>query len=424
MEASIKRFGIIADDLTGAMDTGVGFARMGLDTIIIFGSRPAPEATVVVLSTDSRVDDPETAYRKVKGKARKLAGRYVYKKIDSTLRGNIGQELKAVMDALGVEKAVVSPAFPANKRTVVDGKLLVGNVPVDRTSFARDPVSPVTESHIPTLLHKQAGLQVGSISLDDVKRGASYISQQIVNSEHRVIVADAVEQVHLRYIAEALVTGGSSWLPCGSAGLAMELPCAFGYRARDMKPVEPVTSRKPVLVVVGSRHEATARQVKMAETCLHLSLTSVEPSQFVPRKGKQARINQLTEEVGNHIDSGKSVIITSTLSQHVPALEELTADVLAKIAVRVIQWWDVGGLILTGGDVAKETCEALEATGARILKELEPGVVVGEVIGGIKEGLRIVTKAGGFGSDEAIVDAIYYLERNERWNRKGSPCSA
>lgn len=424
VEASIKRFGIIADDLTGAMDTGVGFAKMGLDTIIIFGSRPAPEATVVVLSTASRVDDPETAYRKVRREARKLTVRYVYKKIDSTLRGNIGQELKAVMDVLGVEKAVVSPAFPANKRTVVDGKLLVGNVPVDRTSFARDPVFPVTESHIPTLLHKQAGLQAESISLDDVKRGTSYISQQIVNSEHRVIVADAVEQVHLRYIAEALVIGGSSWLPCGSAGLAMEIPCAFGYKIRDMKPVEPVISRKPVLAVIGSRHEATARQVKMAETCLHLPLTSVEPSQFVPRKGKQARINQLTEEVGNHIDSGKSVIITSTLSQHVPALKELTLRVLATIAVRAILQWDVTGLILTGGDVAKETCETLEATGVRILKELEPGIVVGEVIGGIKEGLRIVTKAGGFGSDEAIVDAIYYLERNERWNKKRSLCSA
>lgn len=204
----------------------------------------------------------------------------------------------------------------------------------------------------------------------------------------------------------------------------MEIPSAFGYKTRDVKPVEPVISRKPVLAVIGSRHEATVRQVKMVETCLHLPLTSVEPSQFIPRKGNQARINQLTEEVGKHIDSGKSVIITSTLSQHVPALKEITARVLARIAIRAIRRWDVGGLILTGGDVAKETCETLEATGIRILKELEPGVVVGEVIGGIKEGLRIATKAGGFGSDEAIVDAVYYLERNERWSRKGNPCSA
>ncbi len=424
MKAPIKRFGIIADDLTGAMDTGAAFAKMGLDTIIIFGSRPIPDATVVVISTNSRVNDPKTACRKVKREARKLSGRYVYKKIDSTLRGNIGQELKAVMDALDTEKTVVSPAFPTNKRTVVNGRLLVGNVPVDRTSFARDPVFPVTESHIPTLLHKQAGFQVGSISLDDVKKGPSYISRQIANSEHRVIVADATEQVHLRYIAEALAMGGSSWLPCGSAGLAMELPLAFGYRPSEAKPAKSVTSKKPVLVVVGSRHEATARQVKMAETCLHLPLILVSPSEFTLEKGKQHKINQMAKEVGNFLNCEKNIIITSAMSQYVPALEELTANVLAKIAVRVIQQWDVGGFILTGGDVAKETCEALGAIGVKILKELEPSVVVGEVIGGVKEGLRIVTKAGGFGSDQAIVDSIYYLERNERWNKKRSLCSA
>ena len=281
VETSIKGFGIIADDLTGAMDTGVGFATMGLDTIITFETKLAPEATVVVISTDSRGDDPETAYRKVRKEASKLTGLYVYKKIDSTLRGNIGKELKAVMDALGIEKAVVSPAFPTNNRTVVDGELLIGNTPVDRTCFAKDPIFPVTEAHIPTLLRKQGGFQVGSINLDDVNEGASYISQQIASSKQKVIVADAKEQVHLKHIAEALVIGAGFWLPCGSAGLARELPLAFGYRTRDMKPVEPVISRKPALVVVGSRHEAAVRQVKMAENCLQLPLITVQPDEFV-----------------------------------------------------------------------------------------------------------------------------------------------
>lgn len=413
---SIKRFGILADDLTGAMDTGVGFARMGLDTIVSFGSKLPPEATVVVINTDSRVDAPKTAYRKVRRQARKLAGLYVYKKIDSTLRGNIGQELRAVMDAMGIEKAVVSPAFPANRRTVIDGKLLVKNVPVDKTSFAKDPVSPVTEAHIPTLLREQGGFPVGSIGLDDVQKGPLYISQQIASSQSRVIVADAVEQIHLRYIAEALAMGGGFWLPCGSAGLAIELPFAFGYKPGDVRQVKPGVSGQPVLVVAGSRHVATVRQFKMAESCLHLPLISVEPGEFISRPGRLARMNHLTREIGNFVNSGKNVIITSALSQYVPALEESTARVLARIAVRAVRRWDVAGLVLTGGDVARETCKALGLTGIRILGELEPGVAVGETIGGIKEGLRIVTKAGGFGNDEAIVDAIYYLERNKRWN--------
>jgi len=417
-DLTIKRFGIIADDLTGAMDTGVGFARMGLDTVITFGSKLAPEATVVVISTDSRADDPETAYRKVKRQAHKLAGLYVYKKIDSTLRGNIGQELKAVMDALDAEKAIVSPAFPANKRTVIDGRLLVGNVPLDRTCFAKDLIFPVTEAYIPKLLREQGGFQVGSINLDDVKRGPSYVSQQIASSQSRVIVADAVEQIHLRYIAEALAMGASSWLPCGSAGLAMELPPALGYRVRNVKPVEPVISRKPVLVVVGSRHEATARQVKTAEACLGLPLISVQPGKFVSRQGRLVKLSQLAKEVDNFINCGKSVIITSALSRYVPILRETTARLLARMVVRAIQRWDLAGLILTGGDVARETCSALGVTGVRVLRELEPGVIVGKVIGGVKEGLRVVTKAGGFGSDKAMVDAIYYLTGDERWGKK------
>ena len=118
--APTKRFGIIADDLTGAMDTGVGFAKIGLDTIVSFGDRIRQPATVVVVSTDSRADDPETAYRKARREASKFPGLYVYKKIDSTLRGNIGTELRALMDTLGIERSVVCPAFPANKRTVID----------------------------------------------------------------------------------------------------------------------------------------------------------------------------------------------------------------------------------------------------------------------------------------------------------------
>ena len=411
--ASMKRFGIIADDLTGAMDTGAGFARIGLDSVVSFGSELASQASVVVISTDSRADDSETAYRKTRKEAHKLAGLYVYKKIDSTLRGNIGSELQAVIDALHMKKIIVCPAFPANKRTVVDGRLLVGNTPVNETYFGHDPTCPVTEAHIPTLLQEQGGFEVDCIDLDGVKQGPSYIAQQISESEEGVLVIDAVEQVHLRHIAGALAIGGSSWLPCGSGGLASELPLAFGCRTKDVEPAEPIMSRHPVLSVIGTRNDATARQLKEAETRLGLPLISIEPSEFAHRKGRIARINQLAKEVGNLISCGKSVIISSTLSRYVPALTGSSAGILAAIAVRAARRWDIAGLILSGGDVARATCEALGVTGIRILRELQPGIVVGEITGAVKEGMRVVTKAGGFGGDDAIVDTIRYLKGSD-----------
>jgi len=422
-KASMKRFGIIADDLTGAMDTGAGFARIGLDSVISFGNELVSQASVVVISTDSRADDSETAYRKTRKEAHKLAGLYVYKKIDSTMRGNIGSELWAVIDALHMEKTIVCPAFPANNRTVVDGKLLVENTPVNETYFGHDPTCPVTEAHIPTLLQKQGGFQVGSIDLEGVKKGPSYIAQQISESEERVLVIDAVEQVHLRHIARALAMGGSSWLPCGSAGLASELPLAFGCRTRDVTPAEPMMSRNPVLLVIGSRNDATARQLREAETRLNLPLISIEPSEFAHRKWRIARINQLAGEVSNLISCGKSVIISSALSRYVPALTGSTAGILAAIAVRVARRWDIAGLILSGGDIARATCGALGVTGIRILRELQPGIVVGEMTGAVKEGMRVVTKAGGFGSDDAMVDTIRYLKGNEKGGAEEKTCT-
>jgi len=411
--ASIKRFGIIADDLTGAMDTGAGFARIGLDSVVSFGSELASQASVVVVSTDSRADDSETAYRKTRKEAHKLAGLYVYKKIDSTLRGNISSELRAVIDALRMEKIIVCPAFPANNRSVVGGRLLVGNTPVNETYFGHDPTCPVTEAHIPTLLKEQGGFEVGCIDLNGVRQGPSYIAQQISESEETVLVIDAVEQVHLRQIARALAMGSSSWLPCGSAGLASELPLAFGCRIKDVEPAEPIMSRHPVLSVIGSRNDATARQLKEAEIHLNLPLISIEPSEFAHRKGRIARINQLAKEAGNLISCGKSVIISSTLSRYVPALTGSTAAILAAIAVRAARRRDIAGLILSGGDVARATCEALGVTGIRILRELQPGIVVGQITGAVKEGMRVVTKAGGFGGDDAIVDSIRYLKGSD-----------
>jgi len=410
----VKQFAIIADDLTGAMDTGVGFARIGLNTIITFGNEIPSEAAAVVVSTDSRADSPEMAYRKTEKEAGKLAGLYVYKKIDSTLRGNIGSELMALVDTLHIEKVIVCPAFPGNKRTVLNGELLVENIPVNKTHFSRDPFCPVTEAHIPTLLHEQAGFRTGSIGLEEVEKGPAHIAQQISSSQQRVIVVDAVEQVHLRYIAEALIVGGKSWLPCGSAGLAGELPFAFGHKARNVRPADPSASGKPVLLVIGSRNDSTARQLRKAKSCLHIPLVSIEPDEFVSRKGRVARINQIAKQAGDLIDSAQSIAITSTLSRYTPALKQSTSGILTAIASSVMRRRDIAGLILSGGDIARAACAALEAVGIRILKELQPGIVVGEIIGGTKEGMKSITKAGGFGNDDALIEAIYYLKGEKK----------
>jgi len=409
-EASIGRFAVIAHDLVAAMDTGACFARVGLDTFIPLGEGAPGESTVVAVSTDSATDDPEVAYRKAREAALGLAGRYAYCKISSVLRGDIGSELRAVMDALHSEKAVVCPAFPDSGRTVLHGKLLVDDTPVSETHFAYHPLTPSTECHIATLLRKQGGFQaILTIGIEEVEKGPSYLAQRILEAKERVIVVDAVKQVHLRHIAGALAMRGSSWLPCGSAGLARELPFALGYGNGGVRPAEPVMSGRPALLVLGSRNEVTARQLKTMEACSKIAVVPVEPIELYHRRGRPARIGQLAREAGNAIGCGKSAVIAATLSEYVPPLRRSTADILAAAAARVLQKREIAGLVLSGADTLRATCRALEVAGIRVLNELQPGIAVGELVGGTAEGMRIVVKSGGFGRDDGLIDVVRYL---------------
>ncbi|MFB0550944.1 MAG: four-carbon acid sugar kinase family protein, partial [Nitrososphaeria archaeon] len=148
-------FGVIADDFTGACDVGVQFRKRGLETVVLAGAQSLTgfegELDVAVLNTESRNAGPEDAYGKVRdslGALRKIGARLVYKKIDSTLRGNLGAELDAIMDEAEVKAVIVAPSFPAQKRTTVDGHLLVNNTPLGRTEFALEPSNRLEASHI------------------------------------------------------------------------------------------------------------------------------------------------------------------------------------------------------------------------------------------------------------------------------------
>jgi uncharacterized protein YgbK (DUF1537 family) len=174
-----QTLGIVADDLTGSMDSSGYFASRGLSTVVILDPDFPSDADVVVINTNSRAEDPDVASRRVKQAVKSLRGRVVYKKIDSTLRGNIGVELKAAMSEMTGEKAIVAPAFPAVGRTTVNGILLVNGVPVAETQFANDPISPVKESNISNLLRQTMEYRVGGVSLEGIDAGVEPLYRQI-----------------------------------------------------------------------------------------------------------------------------------------------------------------------------------------------------------------------------------------------------
>ncbi len=405
------RFCVIADDITGAMDTGVGLAQAGLAATISFSSSTNPGSDSVVATTDSRAESPSEAYRRVKAVGERFQDYYIYKKIDSTLRGNIAAELQALLDVTRASKAVVCPAFPSIKRTVVNGELLVEGVPVHLTSFSRDPVSPVTKSSVADLLRLGSGIAAEGLGLADVERGPEHLVQRIRECASRAVVIDATRAEHLRCIADALALSRERWLPCGSGGLGAQLPLAFGFspHGRELPP----TRHGRALIAVGSRNEVSIQQVRRLIDRLHPPLVQVEPHEFRTRSGREPRINQVAREVQNLLLDREIVILSSSLSEYMPQYRHLMARILGDIVTRVLSLCDITGLFLCGGDVARAVCGDEGIQALRILGDLQPGVIAGEAVGRHYEGLRVVTKAGGFGNEDALIQVARHFTKGQ-----------
>ena len=406
-----QMLGIVADDLTGAMDSSGYFARQGLDTVVLLEPDFSSTADVLVTNTNSRAEAPGIARERVRHAVRNLSGRVIYKKIDSTLRGNIGAELEAAMKELPRDKAIVAPAFPEAGRSTVAGVLLVNGTRVTETQFARDPISPVKEAHIPTLLEQSTGLPAGSITVEDIDSGAEPLYRKISEMPQEIIVCDVTRQSHLAAIARAAALAGGHWLLCGSGGLARELHILIG-KAPGTANVRPSGQREgPALVIVGTRNQVAANQLIRARDELDFPVLKLEAAHLNQEGNTSEELAHIVAEARHVLDRGKGLALSSTFSRYEPALKKSIPVFMAEVTDIILTYRKFGGLFLSGGDIAVEVCRRLSVAAISVHGEIEPGIPAGELIGGQHEGTRVVTKAGGFGTDEAIIKAIAYLEK-------------
>ena len=405
----MRRIAIIADDLTGASDTGVQLARRGLHTIVALDPhQPAsvPDCDVLVVDTDSRALTGPEAYATVARAVRKVmtAGyQPVYKKLDSTLRGNIGAELDAVMDEGGFALAALAPAFPATGRTTAGGQHLLRGVPVAETEAARDPRGGVRDSDLLRLLGGQSRRTAALIALAIVRAGTDATHTAVESLHERgaaILVFDAETDEDLETIGAALACCPQRVLWAGSAGLAAHLPDTLDLPATTRRSPAFARVNRPILIVVGTASHITRAQVARLAQLPEVAIVAAEPAALV--SGRDTA--RLHAEVARVLTAGHNAVLT--LSTH-PAAELLPAqiaDALGALAASALGTGLPQGVILTGGDTARAVCHHLGATGIRLLDELEPGVPVGTLAGAPP--LLTVTKAGAFGTLDTLVDAL------------------
>ncbi|MBV9355031.1 MAG: four-carbon acid sugar kinase family protein, partial [Chloroflexi bacterium] len=258
---------LMADDLTGASDAAVQFARRGLTTRVLFDLTSAQQAEGVealAVDSDTRQLPADAAAVRVRRLARHVAAArptHVYKKIDSTLRGNLGAELDAIMDVFDFRLAIVAPAFPALGRTTRAGLHYLRGTPVHLTEIAHDPHAPVHESDVLRRLAEGSRRTPGLIPLELVERGREAIREradQLMADGASLLVCDAESAAALGTIA-ATFAADHDLVWVGSAGLAEVLPEALGLPRRAPRPAGAAPAEGPVLIVAGSLSEVTRR---------------------------------------------------------------------------------------------------------------------------------------------------------------------
>lgn len=403
---------VVADDLTGANDTGSAFARRGRRTVISLAKPDAiegePDADVAVVNTDSRYVDPDTAGRRVRGAVDAAGAETVYKKIDSTLRGNLVAEIDAAMDVTGADVAIVAPAFPGTGRITVGCHHLVNGVPVAESPAGRDPKGPAT-SHLPTLL-ADSSYPVVHQALDavsDHEQLSSTLDDLVDAGDRALVVCDATTEAHLATVAQATATSSADAVYVGSAGLA-------GH----VRTGTPNT----VLGVAGSVAPETLDQLDALQPA---RVVELGPERAVT--DPDAAVDRALEEIQGCYETGDWAVVTAATEPadvdvarragHDKGLDEQAtgeqiADTLAAVARAVHREQTLDGLFVTGGEVATTTFDALGAERIQLLgHQVAAGVPLGQIEGGEADGLVCLTKAGAFGDDTAILNGLHFLAR-------------
>ena len=421
---------IIADDLTGAADTGIQFAKRNLNTILIPFSFVEPscdpgKVQVVAINTDSRRMSSERTYDKVKKAALPLKNqRIIYKKIDSTLRGNIGIEIEAVMETTGIGLAIVAPAFPVYDRTTLNGVHFVNGQPLSQTEAASDPVTPVNKSHIPSLIREQTSLEVGQIGLDDIRRGQISLRRIILQRAEdgeRIIVFDAETDDDLSIIAEASMSISPTPLMVGSAGLADQLSRILERRENTRHRVKAYNKRDEgaIIIVSGSLSTITWKQLDVVRETGKGDIISVDIGEIIEAAdGDSSQEDEIISKIMSSMNTIGVAGVQSSGTYHIApeyvhedSLIQNIVDCLGELAAKVIERYPqpIRGLILTGGDTALAVFKHLGISCVQLVDEILPGIPYGQIKDGKFAGLTVVTKAGAFGNESALVECINFL---------------
>ena len=415
--------GCVADDYTGASDLANTLTKAGLRTIQTIGvpeaGRTLPEADAVVVALKSRsipADQAVARSREAEGWLRARGAAHVMFKVcstfDSTDAGNIGPVMDALRADAGETVALVTPAFPETGRSVYQGNLFVGAVPLNESPLKDHPLNPMRDANLVRVLGRQSRSPVGLIDTATVARGAEAVAARLdaLAAEGKgAAIADAIFDSDLEVLGRAIIDRRFS---VGASGLGLGLARALAADGRGTKDAAGAAVGEPVAgasaCLAGSCSQATLQQVAAAKAIM--PVLRLDPARLLAGTDVVAEALAFAED---HLASGPVLIATSAPPEAVRALQaahgvdaagHAIEAALAAIAEGLVER-GVRRLVVAGGETSGAVVDRLGLTAFLLGPEIAAGVPVLRTAGR-PEPMLLALKSGNFGGPDFFGRAL------------------
>lgn len=411
---------IIADDLTGANATCSLLKKLGLKTCSILKSSFKDEdingVDVIAYSTDSRAVEKDEAYERVYKivESQNTEKTLLFnKRIDSTLRGNIGIEILAMLEAINdpTKIAIVVPAYPDSGRIVVNQTMLVNGKLLKDSDAGKDPKTPIFTSNIKEIIEGSLNEKVEYVLLDEISDNFDKLKEIILEkTKHsRILLFDSVINDDIIKIVNAIIELNLNIITVDPGPLTM-------YYTKELQKKH--NKNKKILMVVGSATKTTKLQLERILQQEDILLIKMKPQKLFKMEDKKIEIEKIYEQVEKGIKFYDIVLVTTTplgeekkldLSKigkeynlSIDDISKVISNALSEVATNILQNNEFEGVYSSGGDITLSLLSNLKALGIEIKDEIIPLAAYGRIIGGDKNQLKIVSKGGMVGDIDTV----------------------
>ena len=424
----MQKYIVIADDLTGSNATCSLFKKIGLRaaSILKLQGDINYDVDVISYSTASRGLDKEEAYNKVSEAIKILKNKDVLvynKRIDSTLRGNIGTEINAMLDNLEDDRiAVVIPSYPDSGRIVVNKTMLVNGVLLENSDAGKDPKTPIKTSCVESLVQKDIKYSSTYFTLSDIAQPIEEIAKKIQEAikKSRVLIFDAVNNEDIIKISKAIIHSDINIVTVDPGPFTL-------YYSKELQKKNHL--EKKILMVIGSVTATTKKQIEYILQEEDIFLVKMKVEDFFEKETCLKEIERVIAYIKKGIASYDLFLVTTSpigdekkadlqklaenLNTTVEEISKIIANTLTETIVKILkETQKFEGIYSSGGDITIALLEKLKAIGVEIREEVIPLAAYGRIIGGDFPNLKLVSKGGMVGDEKTIKLCLHKIKND------------